>query len=89
MNKTELVSLVAKNAGITKAAADAAVSATLDAIKNTLAEGEKVMIPGFGSFDVRIRAARIASNPRTHEKIEVPESKFIKFTASKALRDSL
>ena len=88
MNKTELINLVAKNTGITRKAAEVSVSATLEAIKNTLAAGEKVLIPGFGTFEVRIRAARNASNPRTKEKIKIPESKYVKFTASKVLKDN-
>jgi len=89
MTKKELINLVAKNAGITKGAASAAVSATLNTITDALTEGEKVMIPGFGTFEVRTRAARNATNPRTQEKIKTSESKYIKFKASKVLKDNI
>ena len=70
MNKAELINAVAATAEVSKKDAEAVVSATLDAITAALTEGEKVQLVGFGSFEVKKRAARIGRNPKTKEAIE-------------------
>lgn len=89
MNKTQLIDVVAKAADLKKKDAELAVSATLDAIAAALSDGDKVQIIGFGSFEVKARAAREGHNPATGAKITIPASKNVGFTASKALKDKL
>ena len=89
MNKTELINAVAEKAGLSKKAAEAAVNATLSAITEGLKTEEKVQLVGFGSFEVKQRAARIGRNPKTKEAIEIPASKAPVFKPSKALKDTL
>ena len=89
MNKTELVAAVAAKAELSKKAAEAAVNALFDSVKDALAEGDKVSLIGFGTFSVKTRAARIGLNPRTKETIEIPESKVPAFKAGSALKDAV
>lgn len=89
MNKTELVAAVAAKAEISKKDAEAAVTATFDAITSALADGDKVALVGFGTFAVKERAARTGLNPQTKEKIEIPASKAPAFKAGKALKDAV
>ena len=72
---------------MTRKDAEAAVSAVIDVIGETLKDGEKVAIVGFGSFEVKERPARKARNPRTGEEIEIAASKAPAFKAGKALKD--
>ena len=87
MNKHELVSAIAQNAELSKKDADKALSAAIEAITKALAEGDKVQVVGFGTFEVRERAARTGKNPRTGEVIEIAASKVPAFKACKALKD--
>ena len=87
MNKTELIAAVAEKAELSKKDAEAAVSATVDAITEALKQGEKVQLVGFGSFEVKSRAARTGRNPKTMETIQIPASKAPVFKAGKALKD--
>ena len=89
MNKAELINAVAASAELSKKDAEKAVAATLDAITAALAEGDKVQIVGFGSFEVKKRAARTGRNPRTKETIEIPASAMPVFKAGKALKDAV
>lgn len=89
MNKTELVAAVAAKAELSKKDAEAAVKAVVDSISEALADGDKVALVGFGTFDVKTRAARTGKNPRTGEKIEIPESKVPSFKAGSALKDAV
>ncbi len=89
MNKTDLISAVAAAADLTKKDADAAVAAVIETITDALAKEEKVQIAGFGTFEVRARAARIGRDPRTGKDIEIPASKAPAFKAGKALKDSV
>ena len=89
MNKTELVKVVAEQADLTQAVAADAVNAMVDAIVESLVEGNEVAILGFGSFKVTDRPARTARNPQTGEMVEVPESKAVSFKVSKALKEKL
>ena len=87
MNKTQLVDIVAAKADMKKKDAEAAVNAVLEAIADGLAEGDKVALLGFGTFEVNERAARKGRNPMTGEEIDIPASKYPAFSASKALKD--
>lgn len=89
MNKTELVAAVAAKAELSKKDADAAVTAVFDAVKDALADGDKVALVGFGTFSVKTRAARTGLNPRTKEAIEIPESKVPAFKAGAALKEAV
>ena len=88
MNKTDLVNAVAA-AGFTKKDADKAVAAVFGAIEDALVKGDKVQLIGFGTFEVRERAARVGRNPATKEAIEIPASKHPAFTAGKALKETV
>ena len=89
MNKTELIAEVAKKCGISKKDAEKAVTTTFDTIADALSQGDKVQLVGFGSFEVKKRAARIGRNPKTKETIEIPASVVPVFKAGKALKDSV
>lgn len=87
MNKTELIAAVAEQASITKKDAEKAIAAVINSITNAMAEGDKVQLVGFGTFEVRARDARKGKNPRTGEVINIPASKVPAFKAGKALKD--
>jgi len=89
MNKTELINAVAKAAEISRKDADKAVNALFDVVTETLKKGDKVQIVGFGAFEAKERAARVARNPRTGEEIEIPASKAVSFKVGKALKDEV
>lgn len=89
MNKTELVAGVAEKAGLTKKDAERAVNALFDCVQQALAGGEKVQLIGFGTFEVKKRAARKGRNPRTGQDIEIPASSSPSFKAGKALKDAV
>ena len=87
MTKVELINAVAAKTGRTKKDSEKAVSAVFGTIADTLKEGEKVSLVGFGTIDVKTRAAREGINPRTKEKIQIAASKLPTFKAGKALKD--
>ena len=89
MTKTELCAAVAEQAGLSKKDAEKAVSSVLDVIVDALEKGEKVQLVGFGSFEVKKRAARVGRNPKTKESIEIPASVVPVFKAGKALKDAV
>lgn len=89
MNKSQLIDAVAERSGLTKKAASQAVEAFLGTVIDTLAEGQKVTLVGFGTFEVRNRAARKGVNPATGEPIEIPAGKVPAFKAGKALKDAV
>ncbi len=89
MNKSELVSALAKKIDISKKDAESAVSAFVDVISETMAKGEKIQVIGFGTFEVKERPERIARNPRTGEEIKIAASKAPVFKAGKALKDTV
>ena len=89
MNKAELINAVAEKADASKKDAEAVISATLETITAALKEGDKVQLVGFGSFEVKKRAARMGRNPKTKESIEIPASVVPVFKAGKALKDSV
>jgi len=89
VNKMEMVDAVASRAGLSKADADRAVNAFIDAIGDALARGEKVTVTGFGTFEVRQRAARMGRNPQTGAPLHIPASKTPAFKAGKGLKDAV
>ncbi len=89
MNKAELISAAAEKTGLSKKDTEAALGAILDAITEALVKEDKVQLVGFGSFEVKSRAARMGRNPRTKQTIEIPASKTPVFKAGKALKDTV
>ncbi|MCF8010109.1 MAG: HU family DNA-binding protein [Clostridiales bacterium] len=89
MNKAELIASVAEKTELTKKNAEKAVAAVLDSIEDALTEGDKVQLVGFGTFEIRERAARKGRNPQTGEEIEIAASKVPVFKAGKALRENV
>lgn len=89
MNKTQLVDSIADKTGLSKADAGRALEATLDAITGALKGGDTVSLVGFGTFEVRSRAARTGRNPRTGEEIKIPAVKNPAFKAGKAFKDAV
>ena len=89
MNKSELVDAVAESADLSKAAAGRAVDSMVNAITDSLKQGEQVTLVGFGTFLIRERAARTGRNPRTGEAIEIAAAKNPAFKAGKALKDAV
>ncbi len=87
MNKAELIAQVAEKSDMTKKDAEKAVSAMLAAIEEALARGDKVQLVGFGTFEVRERAARKGRNPQTGEEIEIAAARVPVFKAGKSLRE--
>ena len=89
MNKAELVAAVAQKTALSKKDSEKAVNAAFEAITAALAEGGKVQLVGFGSFETKERNARVGRNPRTKEEIEIPASRVPAFKAGKALKDAV
>ena len=89
MNKAELIQAVAAKAELDKKTADKAVAAVIGAITDALAAGEKVQLIGFGTFEVKERAARTGRNPQTGAAVEIAASKVPAFKAGAALKNAL
>ncbi|QHS22591.1 HU family DNA-binding protein [Virgibacillus sp. MSP4-1] len=89
MNKTELVNAVAEKGDLSKKDAAQAVDAVFESITDSLTDGDKVQLIGFGNFEVRERAARKGRNPQTGDEIEIPASKVPAFKPGKALKDAV
>lgn len=90
MNKGELVDAVAKDAGISKAQAQAAVDSVISSVTKTLKKKDgKVTVVGFGTFSTSQRASREGRNPQTGKPIKIPAKKVAKFTPGKALKDAI
>ena len=87
MNKVTLVAKIAEKSGLSKKQAELALGAFIDSVTEALKEGDKVQMMGFGTFEVKERAARTGRNPSTGEAIEIPASKTPTFKAGKGLRD--
>ena len=87
MNKSDLIAEIAAKTGTTKKDAEAALNAFVSVVTEALEKDEKVQLVGFGSFEVRKRAARKGRNPQTKEEIKIPASKAPVFKAGKALKD--
>ena len=89
MNKTELIGAVAEKAEMTKKDAEKAVNAVLASIEDAMAKGDKVQLVGFGTFEVRQRAARTGRNPQTGKEIKIAATKVPAFKPGKALKESV
>ena len=89
MNKTELIDAVADEAEVSKAEAGRAVDAVISSITKALKKGDSVTLVGFGTFQVRKRAARTGRNPKTGDTIKIKASKTPAFKAGKALKDAV
>lgn len=89
MTRSELVSAVAEQAGLTKAAAEKSVKAIIEGVTGCLQNGDKLALVGFGSFVTTQRAARKGQNPQTGKKITIPASVSPRFKAGKALKDAV
>ncbi|GGY40873.1 DNA-binding protein HU-beta [Bacterioplanes sanyensis] len=89
MNKSELIDAIAASADIPKAAAGRALDAMIESIGGALKEGEQVALVGFGTFQVKERAARTGRNPQTGAPIEIKAAKVPSFKAGKALKDAV
>ncbi len=89
MNKSELIDYVADASGLSKADAGRAVEAVVAGVTSALKQGDTVAVVGFGTFQVRARAARTGRNPKTKETIQIPASKNPVFKAGKALKDAV
>lgn len=87
MTKAELIKAVAEDSGVSKKDAAAVVDAVFANIAETMAKGEKVQLLGFGTFEVRERAAREGKNPRTGETVKIDACRVPAFKAGKALKD--
>ena len=87
MNKAELIAKIAEESKLTKKAAETALDAFIVSVENALKNGEKVQLVGFGTFEVRERAARKGRNPQTKAEIKIPASKAPVFKAGKALKE--
>ncbi len=89
MNKQELVNKIAKDIGVTKSGASAAVESLIDAVTRSLKKGESITFVGFGTFKTSNRKARMARNPRTGAPIKIPKRRVVRFSAGKALKDAV
>ena len=87
MNKVTLVAKIAEKSGLSKKQAELALGAFIDSVTEALKEGDKVQLMGFGTLEVKERAARTGRNPSTGATIEIPASKTPTFKAGKGLRD--
>ncbi|MEN8763812.1 MAG: HU family DNA-binding protein [Thiogranum sp.] len=89
MNKAELIDAVASSADLSRSSATEAVDAVVDTITESLRKGDSVTLVGFGTFEVRARAARTGRNPQTGEEIQIKASNAPAFKAGKALKDAV
>lgn len=87
MNKAELINAAAEKAGLSRRDTENVINSALDVISTALAERDKIQLVGFGSFEVKERAARVGRNPKTRESIEIPASRVPVFKPGKALKD--
>ncbi len=89
MNKAELVAKIAEQTGAKRKDVEKVIGATLEAVENALVSGDKVQLVGFGTFEVRRRAARMGRNPRTGDSIKIAASRVPVFKAGKALKEKV
>ncbi len=89
MNKTELITAIAEKTGLTKKDSEKALRAFEDVVIEELANGNKVQLVGFGTFDVVDRAARVGRIPKTKQEIKIPASRAPKFKVGKVLKDAV
>ncbi|MGE5373091.1 MAG: HU family DNA-binding protein [Solirubrobacterales bacterium] len=89
MNKTDLIGEVAAKAQMTKKDAEKVIGALFETIEETLKNGEKIQLVGFGTFEARERKARAGRNPQTGQEISIPATRVPAFKAGKAFKDAL
>lgn len=89
MNKTELIQVAAETSGVSKKDTAAVIEAVFTNISEALEKGDKVQLVGFGTFEVRERAAREGKNPRTGETVKIDACRVPAFKAGKALKDKV
>lgn len=89
MNKGQLISKIAEDAGLTKAQATSALDAVVDGVTGTLKSGDKLTLVGFGTFAISARAARKGRNPQTGAEINIPAKNVVKFKAGKDLTEKV
>jgi DNA-binding protein HU-beta len=89
MNKTDLINSIATKSGLNKKNSEAALNALIASVEESLKGGDKVVLVGFGTFEVRQRAARKGRNPQTKKEITIPASKAPVFKAGKVLKDKV
>ena len=89
MNKTELISIVAEKAGLSKKYTERVLNATLETLTEAMIQGDKVQLSGFGIFETKDRQARVGRNPSTKEAIQIPATRLPSFKASKTLKDAV
>lgn len=89
MNKTDLINSIATKSGLNKKNSEAALNAFIASVEDSLVGGDKVVLVGFGTFDVRKRAARKGRNPQTKKEMPIPASKAPVFKAGKVLKDKV
>lgn len=89
MNKESLIEQISDTADLNKAQATRALDAVIDNITKALSDSDSVVIPGFGTFSVKDRAARMGRNPKTGEEIEIPESRVPHFKAGTKLKEAV
>lgn len=89
MNKTELVNAIAEKAELSKKDSEKALNAVIESVTAALADGDKVQLVGFGTFEVRARAERKGHNPKTGASMVIPATKVPAFKAGKALKDAV
>lgn len=89
MNKSEFIQAMSEKSGLTVKDATTALNATLEVIQESLQKGESVSLVGFGTFEVKERAARTGRNPQTKQPIEIPASKAPSFKAGKPLKEAV
>ncbi|HEX9062103.1 MAG TPA: HU family DNA-binding protein [Clostridia bacterium] len=87
MNKADLINTMSEKSGLSKKDTEKALNAFLESVEEALTQDDKIQLVGFGSFEVRERAARKGRNPQTREEINIPASKVPVFKAGKALKD--
>lgn len=89
VNKSQLIDKIAENADLSKASAGRALDALIEAVSDSLKEGDQVALVGFGTFSVRERSARTGRNPQTGAEIQIAAAKVPGFKAGKALKDAV
>ena len=89
MNKQDLISKIAKDTGVTKSGAAAAIESLLEGITRSLKKSEAITFVGFGTFKTAQRKARVARNPRNGEAIKIPKHRVVRFSAGKALKSAV
>ena len=89
MNKSELIDELATKSEVSKKQAAVMLEALISTVTETLSDGDQVVLPGFGTFSIGLRAARKGRNPKTGETIEIKASRVAKFKAGKGLKDAV